>query len=132
MRSDRQLGILAVLVAMCGSCGVVAQELICPTVSSGGSNSLDASIHVVGQFAAGLITNDPDELDQGAVPCWVGNCVGDLDEDGQIDLADLAILLANFATPADANPEDGDLDLDGDIDLTDLALLLSVFATFCP
>ena len=58
-------------------------------------------------------------------------CFGDLTGDGRVDLADLVILPANFATPSDALPEDGDLDGDGDVDLTDLALMLSEFGTIC-
>jgi hypothetical protein len=50
--------------------------------------------------------------------------VGDLNGDGQVDLSDLAQLLAHYGTPSGALPEDGDLDGDGDVDLSDLAALL--------
>jgi hypothetical protein len=59
-------------------------------------------------------------------------CFGDLDGDNDIDLADLAQLLANYGTPSGAVYEDGDLDVDGDVDLADLAALLSVYGTTCP
>ena len=59
-------------------------------------------------------------------------CIGDVNGDGVIDLADLATLLANFGATADATPADGDLDGDGDVDLADLAALLAVFGTTCP
>lgn len=58
-------------------------------------------------------------------------CPGDLDGDGDVDLTDLATLLANFGTSSGAGLDDGDLDGDGDVDLTDLSTLLSAFGTVC-
>ena len=58
-------------------------------------------------------------------------CVGDLDDDGDIDIADLAQLLANYGMSG-MEPKDGDLDDDGDVDIADLAMLLSVYGTTCP
>jgi hypothetical protein len=52
-------------------------------------------------------------------------CDEDLDEDGMVDLADLAMLLACFGKPC------ADLNGDGNTDLADLALLLSKFGA-CP
>jgi hypothetical protein len=54
-----------------------------------------------------------------------GSIVGDLDGDGDVDLSDLAQLLANYGTSEGATYEDGDLDGDGDVDLSDLAELLA-------
>lgn len=53
--------------------------------------------------------------------------VGDLDGDGDVDLADLAILLGAYgACTGDANYNaDADLDSSGCVDLADLAVLLS-------
>ncbi|MCA9244933.1 MAG: hypothetical protein KDA32_13325 [Phycisphaerales bacterium] len=61
-------------------------------------------------------------------------CVGDLDDSGTIDLADLAGLLSAFgASTGDANfIEAADLDNSGTIDLGDLAGLLALFGTPCP
>ncbi|MBU0616918.1 MAG: choice-of-anchor J domain-containing protein, partial [Planctomycetes bacterium] len=59
-------------------------------------------------------------------------CFGDLDGDNDIDLADLAELLANYGMTSGAEYEDGDLDADGDVDLSDLASLLAVYGTTCP
>ena len=59
-------------------------------------------------------------------------CLGNLNGDGQVSLADLAELLSNYGTTSGALPEDGDLNGDGDVDLSDLAALLSVYGTMCP
>ena len=56
---------------------------------------------------------------------------GDLDGDDDVDLADLAQLLAHYNTTSGASYEDGDLDGDGDVDLSDLAALLAVYGTTC-
>jgi YVTN family beta-propeller protein len=58
-------------------------------------------------------------------------CVADLDADRDIDLADLAQLLAHYGTTSGAAREDGDLDGDGDVDLSDLATLLAIYGTTC-
>jgi hypothetical protein len=49
---------------------------------------------------------------------------GDLDGDGDVDLSDLAILLASYGVDAG-----GDLDGDGDTDLSDLAILLANYGS---
>jgi hypothetical protein len=56
-------------------------------------------------------------------------CLGDLDGDGTVNLADLALLLAHFGGAG--GQSDGDIDGDGDIDLADLATLLSNFGSTC-
>lgn len=58
-------------------------------------------------------------------------CVGDLDFDRVVDLADLSGLLSNFGLNGGAAFADGDFDADGDVDLADLGLLLSRFGTNC-
>lgn len=54
---------------------------------------------------------------------------GDVDHDGDTDLADLAELLDNYGTTSDATYEDGDLDYDGDVDLSDLAEIFRHYGT---
>ena len=58
-------------------------------------------------------------------------CPGDLDGDGDTDLADLGILLADFGCTA-PGPCPGDLDGDGDTDLADLGILLADFGCGSP
>jgi hypothetical protein len=79
-------------------------------------------------LAAGYaVTNDLDQID---AITWSG--VGDLDNDGDVDLADLAAVLAGYGTTSGATYYDGDFDSDGDVDLADLATLLGVYGTSCP
>jgi hypothetical protein len=54
---------------------------------------------------------------------------GDLDHDGDVDLADLSQLLANYGMSSGATFEDGDLDYDGGVDLSDLAILLGEYGS---
>jgi subtilisin family serine protease len=57
-------------------------------------------------------------------------CLGDLNEDGIVDLDDLAILLGDFGcTGGNCS---GDVDGDGDTDQADLAALLANFGELCP
>ena len=79
----------------------------------------DFALHTVRGSMAGLI-----DL---AIPI----CLGDLDDDGNVGLADLAQLLSNYGTTSGATYTDGDLDADGDVDLADLADLLAVYGTSC-
>ena len=65
-------------------------------------------------------------VDMGAYEFQVGGCAGDLDGDGDTDLADLGILLADFGCTPPPNCV-GDLDGDGDTDLADLGILLADF-----
>jgi hypothetical protein len=57
--------------------------------------------------------------------------LGDLDCDGDVDLSDLATLLAHYGMTSGSVYEDGDLDIDGDVDLSDLVALLAVYGTSC-
>ena len=54
---------------------------------------------------------------------------GDLDNDYDVDLADLQILLSNYGMLSGADPDDGDLDGDGGVTLADLQLLLAAYGT---
>ncbi len=58
---------------------------------------------------------------------WLRNLPGDLDGDCDVDLSDLATLLASYHID-----EGGDVDGDGDTDLADLSFLLSNYGQECP
>ena len=60
-----------------------------------------------------------------------GSRLGDFDDDGDVDLSDLAQLLATYGVTGSIPYANGDLDGDGDVDLTDLAALLAVYGTTC-
>lgn len=63
-------------------------------------------------------------------PCTTGGgCTGDLDNDGDRDISDLATLLSQFGSSG--GTFSADLDGDGDVDIADLAQLLSVFGVPC-
>lgn len=55
-------------------------------------------------------------------------CLGDLDDDREVDLGDLATLLAHYGEDETC---EGDLDCDGDVDLSDLSALLAAYGTTC-
>lgn len=108
-----------------------SQDVVISTTGAPGTHP-----DVLGEFLAGAATSEFGsplaELSFGfyATTPPVG-CLGDLDGDGDRDLTDLSIQLANFGSTG-ADPEDGDLDDDGDVDITDVSLMLSVFGTLCP
>ncbi|GMU83916.1 MAG: hypothetical protein AMXMBFR47_37860 [Planctomycetota bacterium] len=70
-------------------------------------------------------------VDRGAFESLPTACPGDVDDDGRVDLSDLATLLGHYGTPSGALESEGDLDGDGDVDLSDLTLLLANFGTVC-
>lgn len=97
------------------------QELIDPLTSE----SLDLAFMIGPGHFLGVGTGcDPN-------PC-PPECVGDVDGDGDTDLADLARLLSAYGCFAGQPCYDpaADLDNDGDVDLTDLAILLGDYG--CP
>jgi len=99
---------------------------------TGGNFTLSGT---VGQpDAGGPLTSGDFELVGGF---WAGAvadpfCFGDLDENGEVDLNDLATLLGRYGTTSGMTYADGDLDDDGDIDLDDLAYLLGLYGYVCP
>lgn len=69
------------------------------------------------------------------VESWVAQlCVGDLDGDGEIGIADLSVFLSSYGkcvADADFWPA-ADLDQRGCVDLSDLSILLANFGSRCP
>jgi hypothetical protein len=99
--------------------------------TSGGPYDVSGTL---GQSQAGPMAGGSFELIGGFWPAASASppCPGDVDSDNDVDLSDLATLLAHFGTPRGATRADGDLDSDGDVDLTDLAVLLASFGMTCP
>ena len=58
-------------------------------------------------------------------------CDGDVDGNGYVELADLALLLTNYGRVNGARVNQGNMDGDADVDLDDLAGLLSRFGASC-
>ena len=58
-------------------------------------------------------------------------CLADLNQDGGVDLADLAALLGHYGEGPEPPAPSGDLDGDGDVDLADLSLLLAEYGQDC-
>lgn len=105
------------------------------TFSTGGNFSLGGTI---GQPDAGIMSGGTFTLTGGF---WAGatagnpcNLLGDIDNDNDTDLQDLAFLLASFGAQTgdpNFNPA-ADIDGNGVVTLQDLAFLLSEFGTICP
>ena len=58
-------------------------------------------------------------------------CIGDIDYDNDIDIADLAQLLGSYGETSGMSYGDGDIDADGDVDIADLAELLGHYDDVC-
>jgi hypothetical protein len=73
----------------------------------------------------------PTYLDRGAYEA-AGRpyCAGDMDDDHDVEIDDLAILLSQYGTSGAGLP--GDQNRDGVVDIADLATLLSSFGDACP
>jgi len=105
----------------------------------GNAVAVDGNTAVIGAYqdddhgedsgSAYVFAVGPDEDGNGVMD--VCECLGDLDHDYDVDLADLAQLLSNYGMSEGAVYEDGDLDADGDVDLSDLAILLSRYGEVC-
>jgi probable HAF family extracellular repeat protein len=85
---------------------------------------------VVAWFGASRI--DPNGLIWSDAGLMVPYIPGDLDDDGEVALNDVATMLVNFGTPAAATYADGDLDCDAAVTLSDLAWLLTNFGETLP
>jgi len=87
-------------------------------------------------FAGGGFELDPASgntlaIDNLGTQPFSSDCEGDVDDDGRVQLNDLALLLINFGTMGGMTQSDGDLNCNGSVDLPDLALLLRNFGSVC-
>ena len=120
-----------------GSIAISAIDGFVPSVGDSFIVLTTGSPPIVGAFATVNTAGLPAglgatvEINPANVVVRITSCPGDINGDGIVDLADLAILLSNFGS-SPATPGDGDIDNDGDVDLADLAVLLSRFGTTCP
>ena len=130
-------------------------EVLIFVIDGGTGDCMDYTILGDETGAARVLTSLSFDVDPGLYWFWVGptafgegvpcgaeyvatltceggpECPGDLDHDGDVDLADLAQLLAHYGMTSGATYEDGDLDGDGDVDLADLAGLLAHYGEVC-
>lgn len=126
-------------LGLCGVAPAAAQpfDLDWYTIDGGGGLFSAAGTFevsgTIGQPDAGLtaMTGGTYELSGGFWPGIVAgeDCLGDLNEDGSIDLGDLSILLVHFGAAGEY--ADGDLNGDGQVDLADLSILLTRFGESC-
>jgi len=94
--------------------------------NSGGSFELGGTVGQPDATTA-VLSGGPFQLSGGFwAAAAAAPCLGDLNGDGQRDLADLAILLAAYGVSTE-----GDIDGDGDTDLADLAIVLANYGLAC-
>lgn len=141
MPRSRMINLLAAIAAVATAAAAGAQTWTIPWNSidcggamfaTGGTFQLGSTI---GQADAGTMSGGSWTLEGGfwaAATSTPATCPGDVNGDRQVNLTDLAILLAHFGTPSGQTRATGDLDADGDVDLSDLSQLLAHFGGVCP
>lgn len=103
--------------------------------STGGCLVLSESdCAIAGGTWAGPATDCSDNDGSGVADVCEGppSCPGDTDLDNDVDLNDLATLLAHYGQTSGATWADGDFDGDEDVDLADLSAMLSNYGGACP
>lgn len=124
---------LFALLALTSTAHAQTYDLTWNTVDGGGASSTGGVFELsgtIGQPDAGVLAGGTYTLTGGFWGGIPGPCFGDLNDDRQIDLSDLAILLADYGCNT-ANCS-GDMTGDGNTDLGDLAALLAVYGVVCP
>jgi hypothetical protein len=120
--------------------GFDAPTPLTPTSALGGAGWFGKSLALagdqilIGAFGADIACDGVPFCDEGAFYVFATSgcgCPGDLDGDGSVGIADLAILLSRFGVSEGATSGDGDSDGDGDVDIADLAALLGLFGGTC-
>ena len=94
----------------------------------------EADCATAGGTWAGPATDCSDNDGSGVADVCEGppSCNGDTDLDQDVDLNDLANLLAHYGQSSGAAWGDGDFDGDGDVDLADLSAMLANYGGMCP
>lgn len=142
MRVNRfnQSCVVAGLLLCTAICQAQTFDMSWHTIDGGGATFSTGGVFeiggTIGQPDAGIMTGGVFTVVGGfwcgaaaANPCTLP---GDLESDRDVDLTDLATLLANFGAQSGGTPTNGDIDGDQDVDLTDLATLLANFGSVCP
>ena len=104
--------------------GANSQYLAIDPVQAGDAGSYDCIV-------TGITTGCTATSNAGTLTVNGPPCIGDLNDDHAVGLADLSVLLSNYGAlnPAAA---DGDLDGNGAVDLADLSQMLSLYGNTCP
>ncbi len=109
----------------------VQVELIPPARAPQGETALaDVAARIDGTEVGGVRIQETKDQPGCTPDCDAGAGDADVDEDCDVDLSDLATVLANFGRTEAAHRE-GDSNHDGNVDLTDLANVLSLFGATC-
>jgi hypothetical protein len=87
---------------------------------------------VIARNGSGFTFSDPTFSTFTTAGDVVPPCPTDVEPDGNIDLADLLLVLANFGQSGFDAFTNGDTDGDGDVELDDLLAVLADFGTSCP
>lgn len=137
MRFNLKTIMSGLLVGILGTSLAAAEtfDLTWNTIDGGGVNGSTGGVFelsgTIGQPDAGLLSGGVFTLAGGF---WSGiqlPCPADLNQNGVIDLGDLAMLLSHYGQTG-VTPSDGDLDGDTTVSLADLASLLSQYGDTCP
>jgi len=92
------------------------------------------TIHPDGDFTMNGTIVDTQGIGPREIAPWLPPCPGDIDDDDQVGLSDLALLLSSYGL-CEGDPDyvpAADLDGDGCVDLADLAALLADYGQPCP
>ena len=106
--------------------GFAAGAMLVQTVATGLSGDLMAPLSSAQQTELQTVAHLP-AADHAHAAAALGRRLADLDDDGDVDLSDLAQLLSNYGETSGMNFADGDLNGDGAVDLSDLAALLGQY-----
>lgn len=127
---------LVTVVAAFSMNAAMAQSGSPQVLSSGGAQVTAGTQKIsftIGQAIGGTYTGSSRKVTIGFQQPMIiasSTCVGDFDNSGYINIADLLIFFSSYG----CNSSCGNTDLDGNgfVNITDLLQLISVFGTSCP